>query len=507
MGILQSGAHIGYEGQPQLRLSKNLSSAFEDPEIITNKLQDDLHLHRVVQTTPTFPFISSPLGLVPKHDNSWRRIHHLSFPDHISVNDGIPKSYSTIEYITVDMIFKSVVEAGKNCFIIKRDIKDTFRNVPVAFKHQWLLGFEWQGVYYKETCLPFGLATAPAIFNLFADAFEWILRSGLQWHSTVHYLDNFIRVLPEYEAQSIPQAAEDYIQLTNALGLPRNDSKDCCSTMVEVLGIEINTSLFEARLSPQKVAKALTITSTALLQDSLSQREAQKLAGYLSYCCKVVRLGRVFLSSAWEFLGTNFPSSTARRRIPRCLKDDLLWWNKTLPRVNGILFFNDPKRLTVHLFTDACLKGLGGFYYAGSSTNWHEQIPRISQANAFSIGIPQCARCEDINSLELFAILYALETWNVRLSQCHLIVHTDNTTAFHGLQSLRLRGASNKPLRECLRLAATADITIKPVWLSSTDNALADALSRHNNITITNICPHWQTLFFSATCFHHSQPP
>ena len=65
-----------------------------------------------------------------------------------------------------------MVAAGKNCLIIKRDIKDTFRNVPIALKHQWLLGFEWQGAYYKETCLPFGLTTAPAIFNLFADTFE-----------------------------------------------------------------------------------------------------------------------------------------------------------------------------------------------------------------------------------------------------------------------------------------------------------------------------------------------
>ena len=507
MGILQSGTHISYEGQPQLCLSKNLASAFEDPKIITNKLQDDLRLHRVVKATPVFPFISSPLGLVPKHDGGWRRIHHLSFPDHTSVNDGIPKPYSTIDYITVDTIFELVVAAGKNCLIIKRDIKDAFRNVPVASKYQWLLGFKWQGIYYKETCLPFGLATAPAIFNLFANAFEWILRCRLKWHSTVHYLDNFIRILPESEAHSIPQAAKDYIQLTNTLSLPHNNSKDCCSTVVEVLGIELNTFFFEARLSPQKIAKALTVTSTTLLQDSLSQREAQKLAGYLSYCCKVVRLGRVFLSSAWEFLGGNFPSSTAKRRIPRCFKDDLLWWNETLPRVNGILFFDDSKRLTMHLFTDACLKGLGGFYYKSGSTNWRKQIPRITQTNAFSINIPQHARSEGINSLELLAILYALEIWKDRLSRCHLVVHTDNTTAFHSLQSLQLRGASNKPLRRCLHLAATADITIKPVWLSSADNALADALSRHNCTTVTNICPHWQTPLFSTTYPNHFQLP
>ena len=277
--------------------------------------------------------------------------------------------------------------------------------------------------------------------------------------------------------------------------------------MVKVLSIEINTSLFEARFSPQKVAKALSVTLTVLLQNSLSQREAQKLTSYLNYCCKVVQLSQVFLSSTWEFLSANFPSSTARRRIPRCLKDDLLWWNKTLPRVNGILFFDDSKRHTVHLFTDACFKGLGGFYYESSSTNWREHPTCIIQTNTFSIGILQHARSEGINLLKLLAISYALEIWKDRFSRCYLIIHTDNTTAFHGLQSLRLRGASNEPLRKCLRLAATADITIKPAWLSSADNALADALFRHDDTTIANICPHWQTPSPSTTCPHHSQPP
>ena len=206
----------------------------------------------MVLADPAPPFISSPLGLVLKHDGGWRRIHHLSFSGRRSVNDNIPKDYSAIKYITIDTIFQLVVDAGKECLIIKRDIKDAFRNVLVAVQHQWLLGFEWDGTFYKETCLPFGLATAPTIFNLFADAFEWMLRFYLQWDLTAHYLDDFIRIVPKAETGSIPQADLDYIQLTDALGLPRNDSKDCCGTAVEVLGIEVDTTRFMARLSPHK---------------------------------------------------------------------------------------------------------------------------------------------------------------------------------------------------------------------------------------------------------------
>ena len=135
-------------------------------------------------------------------------------------------------------------------------------------------------------------------FQSFANAFEWMLRSCLLWSSIKHYLDDFIRIVPKKHAEPIPQSFHDFIQLTDAPGIPLNDSKDCCGTVVEVLGIEIDSSSFDARLSAQRLHQARVKTATTLHEDSLSLKDAQKLAGYLSYCSKVVRLGRAFLSSA-----------------------------------------------------------------------------------------------------------------------------------------------------------------------------------------------------------------
>ena len=77
--------------------------------------------------------------------------------------------------------------------ILKRDVKDASRNVPVAPQHEWLLGFKWRNKHYKETCLSFGLSTAPFIFNLFGEGLHWILVSYLRW-ILVHYLDDFIAI-------------------------------------------------------------------------------------------------------------------------------------------------------------------------------------------------------------------------------------------------------------------------------------------------------------------------
>lgn len=110
-----------------------MSSLELDLVFITTKLSKDLALGKVkeLDTTPS-PFISSLLSLVPKHDSSFRRIHYLSYPKGSLVNDHIEKRYSAIKYLRIEDVYLLVVSAGKGCTIVKKDIKDAFRNIPVA---------------------------------------------------------------------------------------------------------------------------------------------------------------------------------------------------------------------------------------------------------------------------------------------------------------------------------------------------------------------------------------
>ena len=114
-------------------------------------------------------------------------------------------------------------------------------------------------------------------------------------------------------------------------------------------------------------------------------------------------------------------------------------------------------------------------------------------------------REEHINFHEVYAILVALQRWGALFARSRLIVNTDNTNAFHGLQSNRLRGNANQILRRVLCIAAQYDIIIEPKWLNSEENALADALSRSDYIQIANLCPHWQIPYSLAECRAHSK--
>lgn len=78
--ILRFGASIGYKGPRSIILSPNLSSALLDPAAIDKKLEQDFLAGRVVPATQTSPFILSPIGLIPKPNGEFRRIHHFLYP-------------------------------------------------------------------------------------------------------------------------------------------------------------------------------------------------------------------------------------------------------------------------------------------------------------------------------------------------------------------------------------------------------------------------------------------
>lgn len=200
---------------------------------MSSKLASDLQKGHVKEIeNPAFPFLCSPLGFAPKHDGTLHRINHFSYPEDSSLNFYINKTSAALDCVRIKDLWTLILASGRNCTLIKRDIMNAFRNIPLAVHVQWLFGFCWEGKYYTECCLPFGLSTAPFIFNLFAEAVHWMLQSWLNWEFVARYLDDFIAVVRSQTAtpEKLAFMAEDYIKLTDLLGLPRKDAKDEAGT-------------------------------------------------------------------------------------------------------------------------------------------------------------------------------------------------------------------------------------------------------------------------------------
>ena len=196
----------------------------------------------------------NPFGVIPKSSQpgKWRLIVNLSAPDNFSVNDGIDGKLTSLTYIKVDDIVEQVLALGKGAQLAKMDIESAFRTVPVHPNDCPLLGMKWKDQLYIDQTLPFGLRSAPKIFNSIADALKWIVKTrGAKL--TYHYLDDFI-VIGAPLSGECANSLEILLDACRELGILVAIHKCTGPTMCLIfLGILIDTVKMEISLPEEKL--------------------------------------------------------------------------------------------------------------------------------------------------------------------------------------------------------------------------------------------------------------
>ena len=109
------------------------------------------------------PSTSIVFGVIPKpsQPGKWRLIVDLSHPESASVNDGIHPDLCSLSYASIDDAVAQIIHKGKGMHLAKLDLESAHRMVPVHPDDCHLLGMEWNGEWYIDTALPFGLRSAP----------------------------------------------------------------------------------------------------------------------------------------------------------------------------------------------------------------------------------------------------------------------------------------------------------------------------------------------------------
>ena len=223
-----------------------MKSAKEHPQVVDDYIMKECLAGRLLGPLDPQMFTDvqvSRFGVIPKSEpGNWRLILDLSSPEGRSVNDGINSENCSLSYITVDDAVRAIVAMGEGAMLAKVDIKSAYRIIPVHPEDRSLLGMRWREALYVDSALPFGLRSAPKIFNSVADALEWKLKHmGLQ--QVFHYLDDFLIVEPPHS----PRCKEELqvlLRCFKSLGVPVAGQKlegpmDCLT----FLGIELDTTL------------------------------------------------------------------------------------------------------------------------------------------------------------------------------------------------------------------------------------------------------------------------
>ena len=227
---LRNGFRLGFQHYKKLKSAKsNKASANQHSEVIDHYLANEVSLGRVAGpfSSPPFPNLHvSSFGVIPKkgQPGKWRLIVDLSSPGGLSVNDGIDPDEFTMPYITVDQIIRMISNFGLGALIAKFDVEAAYRNIAVHPSDRYLLGMRWRKHYYVDLALPFGLRSAPYIFNSVADMVEWILLNTHNVSALLHYLDDFITPGPPDTNQCAENLATS-IAVCRSLGLPLHPDK------------------------------------------------------------------------------------------------------------------------------------------------------------------------------------------------------------------------------------------------------------------------------------------
>ena len=487
VSIASSGVRIGYKGNQDCRIeTRNHRSALLQADVITKSIQSEIDKGRIkeISALPSDHYFCSPIGLVAKIadgiQTGWRMIFDLSSPEDRSVNDGIPLHYGSIVYETLEDAIRLVAQAGRGAVMMKRDLKSAFRHVPVSASDHWLLIFEWQGRYYVDMFLPFGLRTAPRIFNLFSEALHWVFETLYGWNLT-HYLDDFLFIFPPGTDTS--NQSNIFNQTIATMGLSKAPEKDSDGHVVTHLGFEFDSINMEVRLPLNKKLRALRAVEHIANASSISVASLEEVLGFLSHCCQVVPLGRPFLRGLFSLLRRKESRHRfMRTRIPSSARKDIKWWLYFLSSWSSISVIR-LTRINHDAATDASgAKGIGGVY----------------NRRIFSERVPARHRRKHINWKEMFAILHAFVLWHKEWTGGRLRLACDNSAVVQAIQKKSVKGEPIQPLQTILLIAAVFDIEIFVFWIPSEENIVADAASRHDYKKLAN-------LGFQASSIHRAQ--
>ena len=254
------------------------------------------------------------------------------------------------------------------------------------------------------------------------------------------------------------------------------------------------------RLLEKKLIKARNVVQNAMQATCLSLIELQRITGYLNFVATVVPLGRTFLRRLYN-MQLYFPSQyhSQRRRISSVEHKDLAWWLRVL-KLEPERSILTQQRQILTMWSDASgTKGLGAYYILGGDWEPRVRSPQTMVAPshnpmpgmAFFISLPRyiTRTCEHINTKEMRAVQQALLHWGKKWQGKKVIIHTDNRAVAYGIANRTIRGGSMLVLQRCLLIAAEHDIEVETEWISTTDNALADVLSRFNFEKVADLAP------------------
>jgi len=183
----------------------------------------------------------------------------------------------------VDDVISGIMSLSQGTLLAKFDVESAYRNIPVHPENRYLLGMKWQGIYFIDMALPFGLCSAPFIFLSVADLLEWILRHNYILNFLLHYLDDFYTLGPP-NSPACQNNLDTCLRLFKDWRIPLHPDKlEGPSTCLTVLSIELDSHALQARLQRDKFECIAALLESWSAKRHCTRKELESLIGTLHH--------------------------------------------------------------------------------------------------------------------------------------------------------------------------------------------------------------------------------
>ena len=160
---------------------------------------------------------------------------------------------------------------GRGAWMAKVDLNDANQHLAVHPSDIELLGMSLDGLIYIDLCLPFGLRTAPVIFNMVADALADIAHAR-DLRFLIHYLDDYL-LLGGSESEVRSDLA-NFLAICDRLGFTVNHGKtEGPSQRLVFLGLLLNSVDMTIKVGQDRLSQILSTLRPYLSRSSCRGQE------------------------------------------------------------------------------------------------------------------------------------------------------------------------------------------------------------------------------------------
>ena len=454
LSIVKEGYFLPLVHEPAPFYRPNHCSVNVHESFVTDAVSE-LLLQQCVRTVSGRPHICSPLLVVVNQNSgkkrlviSLRYLNLFLWKDKFKYED----IRTAIEYFEKD---------GYMCTF---DLKSGYHHVDICEASQKYLGFQWKGVYYVFTVLPFGLASACYVFTKLLRPIVKYFRS--QGHKLVIYVDDGILVGPDY--QHAKQLCDLVMDALDRAGFVLNKEKSCLQPrqIARWLGFQIDLRQGSITIPDEKVL----IVQQAIARLIMGPNQLHPIKCIASIVGKLISFSiavgcvvRLRTRALYKVIlsGDSWYSSV---RLTQEALNELEFWHTNLEFFNGQPLWRSPSAVRL-VYSDASDTGYAGY--------WVEHGVHVAQ------GLWTIEESELSSTWrELQAVALVLRSVATKLAHCNLRWFTDNQNVVRiiqvGSRKDHLQSIAIEIFKQCFLNSIKIDVE----WIPRQENELADYYSR-----------------------------